>query len=472
MSEEAMKIHYTGKKSEIRIPDYFRRLVVYCLVFLFLVSIPATAIQFTGDTGAQKNPDFSNEKPDTAFITEKIPLSSAPEARLDSSSNHQLTGITSKTLLTSPGAITARPSPTPLPVRRNQTLIFQTIAKNAAERPKITVPAFWFGVVVAIAFAGLGAILYILISRRPETTAAKKKHNEAGAGQGTVIDQSVQQSQKKAAELQGIGVAFPPSLEKRFLKPEFIGEGGLARVFRAMNAKDGRIVAIKVPIRFDEVTGTHFARDISFWQGLHHPNIIEIYSSNILPVPYVEMEYAPSSLADIPLPVSEEKAREIIKGVARGIAYAHEQGIVHRDIKPENILIAADGTPKITDWGLGKAMHDRRQSSMIGFSPVYAAPEQISPAMYGKPGPATDIYQLGVLFYLMLTGNVPFHREDMHEMSMAILHDAFPVITWGGANEGKIQPILKKCLEKRPEARYDSVASLLADLETVHQPQE
>ncbi len=182
--------------------------------------------------------------------------------------------------------------------------------------------------------------------------------------------------------------------------------------------------------------------------------------------------YAPSSLADIPLPVSEEKALEIIKGVASGIAYAHEQGIVHRDIKPENILVAADGTPKITDWGLGRAMHDRRQSSIIGFSPVYAAPEQISPSLYGKPGPATDIYQLGVLFYLLLTGNVPFHREDMHEMSMAILHDAFPVIAWRGANDGKIQPILKKCLEKRPEARYDSVASLLADLETVSQPQE
>ena len=156
-------------------------------------------------------------------------------------------------------------------------------------------------------------------------------------------------------------------------------------------------VAVKVPVRFDEVTGTHFTRDIVFWQGLEHENIIRILSSNILPVPYIEMEYAPSSLAAISLPLPEEEAVRILLGIARGLAYAHEKGIVHRDIKPENILLTAEGVPKITDWGLGKAIGDTRQSSVIGFSPAYAAPEQIAPHRYGRPGPATDIYQLGML---------------------------------------------------------------------------
>jgi serine/threonine protein kinase len=179
------------------------------------------------------------------------------------------------------------------------------------------------------------------------------------------------------------------------------------------------------------------------------------------------MEYAPSSLAGLSLPLPENKALEIIKGVARGIAYAHEQGIIHRDIKPENILITADGTPKITDWGLGKEMSDMRKSSMIGFSPLYAAPEQISPHMFGNPGPATDIYQMGILFYVMLTGRVPFTNEDMHEMSNAILHTAPPKPSWNGLYEKKILSILMKCLEKRPEDRYDSAASLLEHLEAI-----
>ena len=106
-------------------------------------------------------------------------------------------------------------------------------------------------------------------------------------------------------------------------------------------------------------------------------------------------------------PLDEKKAVTIISGVAEGLRYAHEQGIVHRDIKPGNILIAPDGTPKISDWGLSKAQ-GTKQSGLIGFSLEYAAPEQLAPNLYGEPGPWTDIFQMGVLFYEMLAGHVPF----------------------------------------------------------------
>ena len=106
-------------------------------------------------------------------------------------------------------------------------------------------------------------------------------------------------------------------------------------------------------------------------------------------------------------PLDETKAAGILLGIAEGLRYAHEQGIVHRDIKPGNILLSQDGTPKITDWGLSKAQ-GTKQSGIIGFSLEYAAPEQLAPTLYGEPGPWTDIYQLGVLFYEMLTGHVPF----------------------------------------------------------------
>ena len=122
-------------------------------------------------------------------------------------------------------------------------------------------------------------------------------------------------------------------------------------------------------------------------------------------------------------------------GIAHGLAYAHSRGIVHRDIKPENILIAADGTPKITDWGLGRAIGDTRQSSMIGYSPAYAAPEQIAPRRYGRPGPATDIYQLGMLLYEMLTGSVAFDSKGMHDLNLAILNDLPVLPSWHGSHE-------------------------------------
>ena len=234
----------------------------------------------------------------------------------------------------------------------------------------------------------------------------------------------------------GAGRSFPPSLEKRFTSPVYIGEGGLARVFRARNAKTGETVAVKIPVRFDEVTGTHFTRDIVFWQGLEHQNIIRIFSSNILPVPYIEMEYAPSSLASTPLPLPEENAVGLILGIARGVAYAHSKGIVHRDIKPENVLLTADGTPKITDWGLGKAIGDTRQSTTIGFSPSYAAPEQIAPHRYGRPGPATDIYQLGMLLCELLTGTVAFEGEGMHDLNMAILEKTPKIPLMEGPERG------------------------------------
>jgi len=367
-------------------------------------------------------------------------------------------------------AITVRPAP--LPVRQNRTALLPAVERNIIERQKVTVPAIWFILIVAIASIGLGTILYLLLRNGNRRSAAKKKMQNGISGHATVIDEPVAPGPAREIpqNIQGPAVQFPPTLEKRFLNPEFIGEGGLARVFRAKNAKTRMTVAVKVPVRFDEITGTHFTRDIVFWQGLEHENIIRVYSSNILPVPYIEMEYAPSSLAALPLPLPEEKAVQMILGIARGLAYAHGMGIVHRDIKPENILIASDGTPKITDWGLGKAIGDPRQSSVIGFSPSYAAPEQIAPHRYGTPGPATDIYQLGLLLYVMLTGSVAFRSRGMHDLNMAILNENPIIPSWNGGHEPELKEIIFRCLAKKPEDRYASVADLIRDLEAVQIP--
>jgi hypothetical protein len=359
--------------------------------------------------------------------------------------------------------------PTSVPPRQNRTPLFQTV-KNVAERPKVTVPSGVFLIIIAIAGIGILAILSLLIRRNAGSTGGPKKTRNPVPGNVTVIEDPAVPASETTGRYPGPAVPFPPSLEKRFLHPEFIGEGGLARVFRAQNARTGMTVAVKVPVRFDEVTGTHFTRDIVFWQGLEHENIIRIFSSNILPVPYIEMEYAPSSLAALPLPLPEKQAVGILLGIARGLTYAHEKGIVHRDIKPENILLTAEGVPKITDWGLGKAIGDIRQSSMIGFSPSYAAPEQIAPHRYGRPGLATDIYQLGMLLCEMLTGAPAFRGEGMHDLNTAILENPPVIPSWHGLHEDELRKIILRCLAKKQEERYISVADLIRDIERVQEP--
>jgi hypothetical protein len=371
-------------------------------------------------------------------------------------------------------AVTTSPSaavilkPTPVPARQNRTTLVQ-IAKNASDRQKVTIPVFWFLLIVATAIIGLIAILYLLIRRGAGAFPVRKTPPAKGGGTSTVVETPVPENipQPESGDPAIPAVEFPLSLKKRFTNPVFIGEGGLARVFRAQNAKTGMTVAVKVPVRFDEVTGTHCTHDIVFWQGLKHTNIVQVFSSNILPVTYIEMEYAPSSLAAVPLPVPEDNAVGLVLGIARGLAYAHKKGIVHRDIKPENILLSANGIPKITDWGLGKLMGDSRQSTVIGCSPAYAAPEQIAPHRFGRPGPATDVYQIGILLCELLTGRPVYGGEGIHDLNMAILEQSPQIPSWGGRYEAELRAVIRRCLKKQPDERYPSVDAMIRDLEAL-----
>lgn len=263
---------------------------------------------------------------------------------------------------------------------------------------------------------------------------------------------------------------LPPALEKRYPGAEYMGEGGVGRVFRVWSPDENRYIAVKIPIRFDELTGQQFTRELHVWQGLHHKNIVEIYAANVFPMPYIEMEYIAQSLADLKFPLSPAKATAIVRGIAEGLRYAHERGIVHRDIKPENILITADGTPKITDWGLAKAMTDTKKTGMISFSLNYAAPEQLAPNIYGEAGEWTDIYQLGVLYYEMVTGRLPFGGDGMGEITQAILHDVPRPPVPDGTDAPAISRIILRCLAKKPADRYHAVADIIADLENIPVP--
>jgi len=325
---------------------------------------------------------------------------------------------------------------------------------------------YWWVIPIAIVISVVAGIWFERKWKRRGRFEGDSEDNNVSSRNITVVKKTVPPEDSTGLDQLHYAARLPPALEKKYPTAEYVAEGGVSRVFRAWDEKEGRDVAVKIPIRFDEVTGTQFTKELHVWEGLHHKNIVEIYAANIFPVPYIEMEFVASSLATLKFPLATEKALTIVKGAAEGLRYAHEQGIVHRDIKPDNIMIAPDGTPKISDWGLSKA-EGTKQSGLIGFSLEYAAPEQLAPNLYGEPGPWTDIYQLGVLFYEMLSGNVPFRGGGMGEVTHAILHEEPLPLAVEGQDANFIRDIIAKCMAKKPQDRYGSVVQLLDDLKKV-----
>lgn len=255
---------------------------------------------------------------------------------------------------------------------------------------------------------------------------------------------------------------FPRELENKYTEITFVGRGGIAWVFSAIRKTDGTKVAVKIPISFDEVTGKCFLNEIAAWETLRHQNIVEVTAVNILPVPYVEMEFVPGSLEALDKPLPVWKAVHLITLVVDGLRYAHEHGFIHRDIKPHNILLTAEIVPKITDWGMSKVLAaEVKKSSVAGFSLSYAAPEQVSPSEFGRTDERTDIYQLGVVFYELVTGSIPFGGESIVEVGNAILRDTPTAPSEYNPDAQAVEKIILKCLEKDPKKRYQSAAELL-----------
>ncbi len=255
---------------------------------------------------------------------------------------------------------------------------------------------------------------------------------------------------------------FPPELEGKYMDIRHIGRGGVANVFAAHRKSDNRLVAVKLPISFDEVTGKCFLNEIAAWQTLRHPNIVEVLEVNILPIPYVEMEYVPGSLEEVTKPLPVWKAVHIVHGIADGLTYAHAHGIIHRDIKPHNILMTGEFVPKITDWGMSKVIATTMaKSSVAGFSLSYAAPEQVSPAEFGRTDVRTDIYQLGALFYELVTGSIPFGGESIVEVGNAIVREEPIPPTEYNPEAEAVEKIILKCLAKNPADRYQTADELL-----------
>ena len=318
---------------------------------------------------------------------------------------------------------------------------------------------------VAAKFIGMHRILYILLPLSIALTVLHSYALEKIASDSRATLPPAQGPEDYTAK----SAYLPLELQEKYTELSYVGKGGIALVFQGRRKSDGTLVAIKVPRSFDEATGRSFMREIRVWEGLSHPNIVKVFTVNILPAPYVEMEYCPASLAGCDLPIPVGRAVGIARGVAEGLAFAHERGLVHRDIKPQNILFDEHGVPKITDWGLSKVLSDAGESSISGFSLAYAAPEQIAPSIFGPSDERTDLYQLGVVLYEMVTGRPPFPGTGIAEFTEAILHQ-YPLPPSHNRPEAAVlDPIILRCLQKEPRLRFSSARELAAALDRVLQ---
>ena len=253
-----------------------------------------------------------------------------------------------------------------------------------------------------------------------------------------------------------------------------LGRGGVGVVYLARQTRLNRLCALKMIL-----AGTHagrdsilrFATEAETVAKLHHPHIVQVYSfGDHDGRPYLELEYLEGgSLANRldGTPWRPQPAAQLVEVLARAIAEAHRLGIVHRDLKPGNVLLAEDGTPKVTDFGLAKSLgsdSSLTQSGAIMGTPSYMSPEQAL-GNTKQVGPAADVYALGAILYALLTGRPPFQAATIIE-TLDQVKSTEPVAP------SRLQPglprdletICVRCLQKDIAKRYDGAAALAADL--------
>ncbi|MFC4311166.1 protein kinase [Steroidobacter flavus] len=263
-----------------------------------------------------------------------------------------------------------------------------------------------------------------------------------------------------------------------------LGRGGMGSVWLA-ERDDGtfkRNVALKLPhVTWIGGLAERMARERDILATLEHPNIARLYDAGVddLGRPFMAMEYAEGVTIDrycAEHSPSVEQILQLILQVARAVAHAHARLIVHRDLKPSNILVTADGSARLLDFGVAKLLEnqpgEQTQFAVRAFTPEYAAPEQIK----GEPiSTATDVYSLGVVSYQLLTGALPYspkHTGNGQQLERAITEiDASLASATaqdhqrGRRLRGDIDAILNRALKKDPTQRYASADAFALDID-------
>ena len=259
----------------------------------------------------------------------------------------------------------------------------------------------------------------------------------------------------------------------RYLIVEALGEGGVAIVYKGYDRRLDRDVAIKVILPghvHDEIFIKRFEREARAVAQLTHTNIVGVHDFGTHEgTSYLVMAYIPGgTMKDIlGKPMPWQQAVRKISPIARALEYAHQKGIVHRDIKPSNILVTQSGDLMLTDFGIAKAVGSEEMTKItktgtgIG-TPAYMAPEQ---GMGEDIDHRADIYSLGIVFYEMITGQLPFKGDYEQAVIYSILNEE-PIKVSDIQSEvtQEIERVISKALEKNPEKRFQKIEELMEDL--------
>ena len=266
-----------------------------------------------------------------------------------------------------------------------------------------------------------------------------------------------------------------------------LGEGGMGRVYEALQQNPSRTVAVKV-IRAgitSEKTMRRFEREAQFLGKLQHPGIAQIfvvgsYSSDIGDVPFFVMEFIPNAkpitnfTSETGLEIRDTLS--LFKQVCEAVCHGHDRGIVHRDLKPGNILIDSNGMPKVIDFGVARSTDSdlnltsmRTDTGALVGTVQYMSPEQFGDSAEGLDGRA-DVYALGVVLYELLAGVLPYtvRRKKMHEAARIVCEFVPPTLR--SHNKGiprDVSLIAERCLQKDRRGRYQSAGELARDIQSV-----
>jgi serine/threonine-protein kinase len=249
-----------------------------------------------------------------------------------------------------------------------------------------------------------------------------------------------------------------------------LGQGGMGVVYEAVRLADRQLVALKMIVGARPEHVLRFRREVQAVTKLKHPNIVKLHDSGEHQgLPYFTMELVEGGSlagqrASFPQPLRQAAA--MVELLANAIHYAHQQGVIHRDLTPGNVLLTSAGQPKISDFGLAKCLDEDGELTSTGHimgTPAYMAPE----VAWGKTkeaGPAVDIYALGGVLYLLLTGQPPFRGTPAEIIDQARFEPPRRLTFLRPGIPLAVEEICLKCLAKKPHQRYETAAALAHDL--------
>jgi WD40 repeat protein len=318
---------------------------------------------------------------------------------------------------------------------------------------------------------GHAVSLQELCAGDPEKLAELHERLRAIASLTSFLDRTSPDNSNQAAD---VGRAGGPMQVPGYELLGELGRGGMGIVYKARQLGLGRVVALKMVLyaaHADEQQRRRFQAEAEAVARLQHPNIVQVFEVGEHDgLPFYSLEFCPggslaSRLNGTPWPAGP--SAEFVAVLAVAVQAAHEAGVVHRDLKPGNVLLAADGTPKITDFGLAKKLdeaHGLTQSGSILGTPSYMAPEQAE-GKTREVSPAADVYALGAILYECLTGRPPFKGTTLLDtLEQVRTQEPVPPRRLEFKVPRDLETVCLKCLHKQPSRRYASARELADDL--------